>query len=398
MTKDEKFSLIHSVFSPTAPVEQRDLFYGRLDQFKKLAGAITERGQHAILYGDRGVGKTSLSNIAAVIFGEVTVSKVTCNRTEDFRSIWDKAFQKIRFSKDTGIGFRAASQKVSDQLNLFLPDVDNLASNHIESVLEHLNTKLLFIFDEFDSIKDPEIKMRMADTIKALSDNVKNVTVLIVGIANDVNDLIGEHPSLERCLLQIHMPLMSNGELSQIIDNGLKKLNLTISTEVKNKIIEYSSGYPSYTHLLCKYASIEAIDQDANEITTQHFTTAVKESIENTTQSLRNDYQAATITSKGATQFDNVLFACALAPMDEFNCFSAKEMTSEYNKITGKNSKSSSLRYHIDTLCSADKGSILEKIGVTQNVKYKFRNPMMKAFVRLKIHESNRIKKMQKPQ
>ena len=125
---------------------------------------------------------------------------------------------------------------------------------------------------------------------------------------------------------------------------------------------------------------------------------AVKESIENANQSLRNDYQAATITSKGVTQFDNVLFACALSPIDEYNCFSAKEMATEYNKLTGKNSKSNSLRYHLDTLCLPEKGNILEKIGITQNVKYKFRNPMMKAFVRLKIHERNRAKRITKMQ
>jgi Cdc6-like AAA superfamily ATPase len=397
MTKDDKLVLLTSVFSPTAPIEQRGLFYGRIDQLRKLASAISERGQHAILYGDRGVGKTSLANIASVIFDDVLVSKVTCNRTEDFKSIWDKAFRKIRFAKDTGIGFRATASKPAPQLNLFLPDVDTIDSNHIESVLENLNNKLLFIFDEFDSIAESDIKTRMADTIKALSDNVKNVTVLIVGIANDVDSLTGQHPSLERCLLQIHMPLMSTEELSQIIDNGLSKLDLSIPVEVKNKIIEYSSGYPSYTHLLCKYAAKEAIQEGSFEITSHNFTNAVRDSIENANQSLRNDYQAATITSKGETQFDNVLFACALSPIDEYSCFSAKQMAVEYNKLTSKNAKPNSLRYHLDTLCLPEKGNILEKIGMTQNVKYKFRNPMMKAFVRLKIHERNRLKKVAKP-
>lgn len=397
MDKDEKFKLVHSVFSPTAPIEQRDLFYGRLDQLRKLRSAILERGQHAVLYGERGVGKTSLSNIAAVIFGDVIVSKVTCNRTENFKSIWDKALRKLQFTRESSIGFRATTSLPSHQLNLFLPDIEIIDSTHIESVLENLTNKLLFIFDEFDSIIDADIKTRMADTIKALSDNVKNVTILIVGIANDVDSLIGKHPSIERCLLQIHMPLMSYEELSEIIDNGLKKLNLSITPQVKNKIIEYSSGYPSYTHLLCKYAAINALESDSSEITAHNFTAAVKESIENANQSLRKDYQAATITSKGATQFDNVLFACALSPVDEYNCFSAKEMTIEYNRLTGKILKSNSLRYHLDTLCSLEKGNILEKIGITQNVKYKFRNPMMKALVRLKIHERNRIKKITKP-
>lgn len=396
MDRQERFRLVHSVFSPTAPIEQRDLFYGRLDQLTKLRSAIIERGQHAVLYGERGVGKTSLSNIAAVMFDDVIVAKVTCNRTENFKSIWDKALRKIRFTRDRTIGFKAVPTTPTRQLDLFLPDMEIIDSTDIESVLENLDNSVLFIFDEFDSIVDADIKTRMADTIKALSDNVRNVTVLIVGIANDVDSLIGKHPSIERCLLQIHMPLMSNEELAQIIENGLRTLGLTAASHVKNKIIEYSSGYPSYTHLLCKYASLAAIESSSLEITTHHFTIAVKESISNANQSLRKDYQAATITSKGMTQFDNVLFACALSPIDEYNCFSAKEMTSEYNRLTGKTIKANALRYHLDTLCQPEKGNILEKIGVTQNVKYKFRNPMMKALVRLKIHEKNRVKKTNK--
>lgn len=397
MNKERRLALLHSVFSPSAPIEQRDLFYGRIEQLRKLHDAVFERGQHAVLYGDRGVGKTSLSNIASVIFDDILVSKVTCNRTETFKSIWDKALSRVSFTKETtGLGFKAATLAETAQLNLFLPEVETIDSTHIESVLVRLSNRLLFIFDEFDSITDHETKTRMADTIKALSDNIKNVTILIVGIANDVNALIGRHPSIERCLLQIHMPLMSNDELSEIIQHGLKKLGFTIAPQVHSKIIEYSSGYPSYTHLLCKYAATQAILSDSTEINVEHFTSAVKESIENANQSLRNDYQSATITSKGSTQFDNVLFACALSRIDEYNCFSAKEMTVEYNKLTNKSVKSNSLRYHLDTLCTPEKGSILEKIGLTQNVKYKFRNPMMKAFVRLKIHERNRVKKMSK--
>jgi hypothetical protein len=52
-----------SIFTPGAPINEKDLFAGRSEQVEKIIDAVSQRGCHAILYGERGVGKTSLSNM-----------------------------------------------------------------------------------------------------------------------------------------------------------------------------------------------------------------------------------------------------------------------------------------------------------------------------------------------
>src|ERR1700733_13370267 len=52
-------------FSPSAPIDRRDVFAGRRDQLAALYTVMRQRGQHAVIYGERGVGKTSLASIAA---------------------------------------------------------------------------------------------------------------------------------------------------------------------------------------------------------------------------------------------------------------------------------------------------------------------------------------------
>lgn len=391
MTQEDKLTRLDDVFSPTAPIEKRDLFYGRISQFDDLYSALNQRGAHAVLYGDRGVGKTSLANMAVTVFPDIVASKVTCNRTEDFKALWDKALKKIRFyANRKGIGFTAEIKQEFIQLDLFLPEKDSLDSTDIQHVFENLTTRLLIIFDEFDSITNDETKTKMADTIKALSDNVPNVTVLIVGIAGDVINLIGEHPSLERCLIQIQMPRMSDEELAQIIDNGLKKLELEIIQNVKEKIIEYSSGFPHYTHAICKNAAWYAINSNSTTVSIDHFTYAVKKSIQTTSQSLRNSYQKSIITSKGPSHFEEVLAACALADLDEYNCFTNSGTLAHFKgkKKKGQSSMSTvDLRYYLEALCKEEKGRILEKVGQGSNIRYKFINPMMRAFIRLKIYD-----------
>ncbi len=54
---------IAKVFTPSAPVDDAALFAGRTTQLLKVVNAISQRGQHVVIFGERGVGKTSLSNI-----------------------------------------------------------------------------------------------------------------------------------------------------------------------------------------------------------------------------------------------------------------------------------------------------------------------------------------------
>jgi Cdc6-like AAA superfamily ATPase len=391
--KELKLAKLREVFSPSSPIKKRDLFYGRLKQIEKVVDTIGERGKHAILYGERGVGKTSLANILVEIFPSVICTKVTCNRTEKFDSIWRKALKQIKFvNVSNGVGFNAAQNKEIQQLDFFIPTTEEIDSTNLEHILKNLNNYLLFIFDEFDSISDQQTKIKMADTIKAMSDNVQNVSIMIVGIANSVKDLIGEHPSLERCLTQIKMPTMSDEEVTEIVKNGLEKLELSYSEIFLNKIIQYSSGFPHYTHLLSKYSAENCIIEDRSEVSKNDFNKAVSLSIANANESLRLSYQKGIFSSYSKTQLENVIAACASVKVDEYNCFTVTDVLQKFNANSLKDSTRQSITYSLNTLCQKERGEIFEKIKMSRNIKYKFKNPLMLAFVRLKLYVKEELK------
>ena len=110
---------------------------------------------------------------------------------------------------------------------------------------------LIVIFDEFDRIKSTEVITAMADTIKALSDNSVNATILLIGVADSVNELVREHQSIERALVQIPMPRMSDDEIRTIIDKGLARLTMGIDDAAREDLVLFSQGVPYIAHLLC---------------------------------------------------------------------------------------------------------------------------------------------------
>src|SRR5438046_1688802 len=96
------------VFQPRAPITARELFAGRWVQITTIADAVGQPGLHIIIYGERGVGKTSLANIVRPLllaFDEHEkkdapsearlVVKINANKDECFSSIWNKLFAEF---------------------------------------------------------------------------------------------------------------------------------------------------------------------------------------------------------------------------------------------------------------------------------------------------------------
>ncbi len=88
-----------TVFSPAAPVNQATLFAGRQQQMQEISDAVNQRGMHAVLFGERGVGKTSLVNVlpeflALAGISGLAVSRVNCDSSDTFSTLWQKTLRR----------------------------------------------------------------------------------------------------------------------------------------------------------------------------------------------------------------------------------------------------------------------------------------------------------------
>jgi Cdc6-like AAA superfamily ATPase len=371
-------------FSPGAPVQERDLFAGRQEQLNKLIDAVQQRGRHAVVFGERGVGKTSIANILGLVLRsplrEVIAVKVNADPKDTFTSIWKKVFKRLNYESARDAGSPVQRTIADDYAGDLAPDdiqieLANFSSNQLP----------LVVLDEFDRIEDESVTSLMADTIKALSDYSVNATVVIVGVAEDVAGLIKGHESIARSLIQVRMPRMSQDELAEIILSRYKKCGMRADDEAIWKMTFLARGIPYYAHLLGMHAARAAVALPTRVVSSNCVDTAQVNAVEELDATIKDRYFAAVRSQHGDALYATVLLACALAKTDELGAFQQAAVAEPLNRIVpGKAYKASTFAFHMNAFCEDQRKHVLEKFGEPRNQRYRFTDPAMPPFVVVK--------------
>jgi Cdc6-like AAA superfamily ATPase len=360
-----------NLFRPKTPIDTVQLFAGRLPQIRDLVDVVYEDGAHAIIYGERGVGKTSLANViaerVAPAIPRLKCVKISCSPADTFFNIWENALYDYEYEGNTADTILKGNPSLY-QLYKMLETLDK-------------SYKYIFVFDEFDRIKSEKAKNLMSDAIKHFSNNPANVTVILVGVANTISDIFTEHESISRCTTQIKMPRMSTDELRDVVSSRLPKLCMSADKGVVEKMIRYSQGLPGYMHLLGQLSARMAIAKRCMNITAADLKSAVNNALEKSDQSIREDYYKAVESSDPRATYKEVLLACALAKTNELGKFYAKSVMEPLSKIRKKDIDIAHYSTPLGNLCLPERGPALVRSGVKKRFQYEFKNPLLQPLV-----------------
>jgi Cdc6-like AAA superfamily ATPase len=272
----------------------------------------------------------------------------------------------------------------------------------VQNRLEAISTQqdLIVVIDEFDRLRDAKSKRLMADTLKALSDHSIGATVFIVGVADTVDQLIAEHQSVARAMMQIQMPRMGEDEMKEIVQKGLDRFNsqsedfqLSASDDALALVINLGRGLPHYAHLLAQKACYTAIQGQQTEITDAHVRQGVFAALDEIRQSTLSSYDTAVYSAHKNATLCETLTACALADTDRLGFFAPSDVRKPLTNIRKKMTpvQIASFSHHLEEFCDSKRGSVLEKKGDKRRVRYRFTDALMEPYVVMRAFVEGRI-------
>lgn len=297
-----------NVFTPAQEVKEIERFAGRDEELMALSTALQSHGAQIVLYGQRGVGKSSLARQLAKLATNdrelVLRLKQPPYEPLDFVPVYlacDDSIKNIemlmlRLLSDeealaSWVPFKVVEKKSSGEIgSKFSVKVIELGGKKTDAITERAQEVevdivsvftsacravvksgvarhgLLIIVDEFDRIKNRE---GLASLLKTLGP--ESVTFALVGVATTVQDLVTEHESVARQLADgsVHVKPMRDEELSEIFDRAENLLDKkqTFDPTARSWIIKIARGHPFYVHLVGKHALLRAIAAGKSVIT-----------------------------------------------------------------------------------------------------------------------------------
>jgi uncharacterized protein len=403
MTEDEFGKILGEVFSPARAITSIEFLKGRESNIKEISRAFTSPGRHAFIYGDRGVGKTSLALTSAQIHQSSDAEPicVSCDsETTLFSLVKDIAtsalarqtFQFERTVNTVGFSFKFLSgSKQKEILSGKPPEIETMNECvDIIRMLPHFHSKSpVVVIDEFDRLKLKKTKRQFAEFLKKISDSQCDTKIIICGIASTLDELIDEHLSVARNLASIELKRLSHDGRWEIISDAAKRINVTVSKDMNIRIGQISDGFPHYVHLIGEKLLWAIYDdpEHINSAAKRHFDSGVSSAVKEAEALPRVAYQKA--TEKYTDDYMEVLWALADGP------YLRRQTSDTYSKSylpimarrDGRNIlDKTKFSNRLNRLKTESHGKILTPSGQGW---YEYSDNIVRGYVRLKAQQEN---------
>jgi archaellum biogenesis ATPase FlaH len=328
LSMDEFAEILHANISPTSPIQSEEHLVGRAKQLQQVAQALYAAGRTIFIYGERGVGKTSLAQTVAYSHQSSTHDPIllACTPETTFTGLLSEALAHLQNGKrntsttahniKVGIkGFgveygRNRHEEIVPQINA-AADLNSVANALIEAAEARRNEKTVVVVDEFDRITSDTERAHFADFIKQLGDQKISVRFVFCGVAESLQKLLGSHGSCYRYLESIELKTLSYDARFEIIDNAAKALGVVVDSPPRYRIAAISDGFPHYIHRMCENLFWQMHNDPivCTSPTGNHYREAVAQSVMGIEQHLRQTYDKAVM--KDAQGYEEVLWAVA---------------------------------------------------------------------------------------
>lgn len=405
-TKDDFGQKLNSVVNPATPIRSIQHLKGRDQQLEEIERALYAAGRHIFIFGDRGVGKSSLAATAAYQYQSPDAEPIFVSGSPDetFQSIianiavqalGRSKTQQLKTQESRSIDFRGMRWSSGHEVSTIdlASQIQSIgdATELLKQVAQKHSTKPTVVLDEFDTIPDVAERAKFASLLKQLGDQQLELKFFITGIGQSCQELLGAHQSAHRQLATIELMRLSFEGRREIVQDAADAFNLQLDDNVNWRIALISDGYPYYVHLLVEKMLWAAFDSEKEDVGLgwTEFHEGLRVAVKETNAELRLPYEKAVL--QRPPELEDIVWSTA----DGEDLFrSLDSMYSSYKEViksrrerpeVGRPKYSELVRKLKDQAF----GSILKPIA-GRSGWYEFREKMLRGYVRMQA-EANQV-------
>lgn len=275
----EKLLRVIKSFAPSQPTQSIAQFAGRTSILTQVITAIEEHRNHLVLFGGRGTGKTSLALAMASVAKRVGYhcSYVSCTRDSTVASIFRSALTELPIRYDQQFDPRNEDLDPNLHFDALVPEGD-ISPQVLVDVLSRIrSTRLLIVIDEFDRNENPTLTRDLTEIMKVLSDRAIPVQIVIVGVGDVVDNLVGEHSSIARVLYAVRLTTMADQQIRETLALASRHAGVEMRPEVMDAIVGISYGRPYIARLVGLKAAKMALMRGSDIVEIEDFRSGTDE-------------------------------------------------------------------------------------------------------------------------
>jgi len=327
---DDLAKILKELLTPSKEITTPERLFGRERRLKEIERSFGSEGRNIFIYGDRGVGKTSLAVTAAFLNNDSAHEPiyVPCGSNTSFPDVLGAiATQHLPTAK------RNDQRKWSGGFSFGVANVGNIGANlshetrpnasrpvNIIEALEVLKLvaksrpgRCIIVIDEFDRITNDADKTLFSELIKNTATLDGDVRFIFCGIGRSIEEIIGAHPSSGRYFEPIELEKLHHNFLWDIINQVCVRTKVDVPDEIKMRIGIVSDGFPHFVHLIgqCMFWAIHDDPELVSMCGRRHYEIGIRGALQKTEPTLRMAWQKATEKTKNNSQYEEALWALA---------------------------------------------------------------------------------------
>lgn len=404
---------LDDVFTPTSPATLT--FVERESIRDQITNALRTKGKQIIVYGPSKSGKSTLVNNKVAQIYENFI-KTRCMHGMTINSLMLDAFDQLdpyyiinkkntkKSGKSSELGLDYKGLKAN--IKLLSEKTEEITAGRI--IPPQLNARKLaefigkikacWIIEDFHKI-DKKEKENFSDIMKVFmdsSENYKFVKIIAIGVENTAREIVEYDSNMESRVSEIHVPLLSNPELNEIINKGEELLNIKIHGHVKDLIIQYSKGLGSVCHQICLNmcfaGDINITCEVLEKIESNLFRDALTTLVEESSDSMKKRFDRAFKQTRSQKYNNSELIINSLAFADseglQYSDIKRKILRIEPNYPGGN------LTRYLKQLTEEKYGELLA--SDINSGKYYFREPIFHTYAHAIFKDSTKVSKKKK--